>query len=385
MNLFEQLLASPEILAGVLGGLAILATALIVSRRRPADGSATQTPRSQDTTPPKTTATELQKPVAAITRTDTAADVAAIQDLDRAGWLGRLRQGLDHTRQNLVSGLKALFTEATRVDDTLLAKIHETLFRADVGVTTADRLVADLKRRFQGGDSPSWEDIRSALVDEITVLLDVPTNPIVQPGEGPLVILIVGVNGAGKTTTIGKLAAHFMAQDKSVLLAAGDTFRAAAIDQLQVWADRLSIDLVRHKPGSDPAAVAFDAVKAAKARQKDVLLIDTAGRLHNKKELMDELAKIKRVIAKDLPDAPHETWLVIDATTGQNALMQVKAFREAVNLTGLVVTKLDGTAKGGVVIGATVEHQLPIRYVGVGEKAADLRAFAPRDFAESLL
>jgi len=385
VNLFEQLLASPEILAGVLGGLAILATALIVSRRRPADGSATQTPRSQDTTPPKTTATELQKPVAAITRTDTAADVAAIQDLDRAGWLGRLRQGLDHTRQNLVSGLKALFTEATRVDDTLLAKIHETLFRADVGVTTADRLVADLKRRFQGGDSPSWEDIRSALVDEITVLLDVPTNPIVQPGEGPLVILIVGVNGAGKTTTIGKLAAHFMAQDKSVLLAAGDTFRAAAIDQLQVWADRLSIDLVRHKPGSDPAAVAFDAVKAAKARQKDVLLIDTAGRLHNKKELMDELAKIKRVIAKDLPDAPHETWLVIDATTGQNALMQVKAFREAVNLTGLVVTKLDGTAKGGVVIGATVEHQLPIRYVGVGEKAADLRAFAPRDFAESLL
>lgn len=285
-----------------------------------------------------------------------------------------------------MTGLSALFSGGVRFDDALLDKVHETLYRADIGVQTADVLVAALRRRFKAGEeAPAWETVRSALVDEITVLLDIPTKPLVFPDSGPLVILIVGVNGVGKTTSIGKLAAHFLAQDKSVLVAAGDTFRAAAIEQLEVWANRLGIDIVRHNQGGDPAAVAYDAVKAALARKTDVLLIDTAGRLHSKKELMDELAKIRRVVGKDLPGAPHETWLVVDATTGQNALLQIKAFREVVEISGLIVTKLDGTAKGGVVIGATQQHGLPIRYIGVGEKAADLRGFTPREFAESVL
>jgi fused signal recognition particle receptor len=191
--------------------------------------------------------------------------------------------------------------------------------------------------------------------------------------------------GVGKTTTIGKLSARFISEGKTVLLAAADTFRAAAIDQLQTWGQRLGIDVISHQAGSDPAAVAFDAVKAAQARGHDVLIIDTAGRLHNKKELMDELGKINRVIGKDLPGSPHETWLVIDATTGQNANMQVAAFREVVKISGLIITKLDGTAKGGVVVGIADQHQIPIRFIGVGEKASDLRQFSAREFAETLI
>jgi fused signal recognition particle receptor len=198
------------------------------------------------------------------------------------------------------------------------------------------------------------------------------------------VILVVGVNGVGKTTTIGKLSAHFLADDKKVLLAAADTFRAAAIEQLSVWGERLGVDVVKHKQGADPAAVAYDGVKAAMARGTDVLMIDTAGRLHAKQELMEELGKINRIIGRDLPGAPHETWLVIDATTGQNAMQQVKAFSQVVKLSGLVVTKLDGTAKGGVLLSIAEQFKLPIRYVGVGESAADLRPFNPTDFADSL-
>jgi fused signal recognition particle receptor len=213
---------------------------------------------------------------------------------------------------------------------------------------------------------------------------DMEDTPLNKPAEGPFVILVVGVNGVGKTTSIGKLAAHYVAEGKSVMLCAGDTFRAAAIEQLQVWGERIGVPVIKHQQGADPASVAFDAVKAAKARGVDVLLIDTAGRLHNKTELMDELAKVKRVITKEMPAAPHETWLVIDATTGQNAVQQVKAFGELVQLSGLVVTKLDGTAKGGVIIGIKQKFKLPIRYIGVGEKAKDLKEFSARDFAESL-
>jgi fused signal recognition particle receptor len=234
-------------------------------------------------------------------------------------------------------------------------------------------------------EATSWELVASRLKEKASVIMDEAQKvSLRKPEKGPWVILVVGVNGVGKTTSIGKLAAHFLASDKKVLLAAADTFRAAAIEQLSVWGERLGVDVIKHQAGSDPAAVAYDAVKAAMARDTDVLLIDTAGRLHAKAELMAELGKINRIIGRDLPGAPHETWLVVDATTGQNAVQQVKAFKEVVDLTGIIVTKLDGTAKGGVLIGITDQFGIPIRYIGVGEKAADLRLFQSGEYVESL-
>jgi len=310
-------------------------------------------------------------------------------------WLGRLRDGLARTRESLRSSLESLFTGKVTLNADLLERLHEVLYRADIGAQTADKLV-DHVRSVLGKDAiADWEAVRAALREKARSLLapavGQPLNRPEQRGGAPdgqhgdpWVILVVGVNGVGKTTTIGKLSAHFLADDKRVLLGAADTFRAAAIEQLSVWGDRLGVDVIKHKQGSDPAAVAYDAVKAAVARQVDVLLIDTAGRLHAKTELMAELGKINRVIGKDCPGAPHETWLVIDATTGQNAVQQVKAFAEVVKLTGLVVTKLDGTAKGGVILGIVDQFKLPVRYVGVGEKAVDLRPFVAADYADSL-
>jgi fused signal recognition particle receptor len=314
-----------------------------------------------------------------------AEELAEIRADDQASWMQRLRQGLSKTRSHLKDNLSRLLG-GQKLDDQTLEQVHEVLFRSDMGVETADHLVDVLRKRFGGQNTaPDWSVISSELKQAISESLQgVEDTALNAPKEGPFVILVVGVNGVGKTTSIGKLAARFVAEGKSVLLCAGDTFRAAAIEQLQVWGDRLGVPVIKHQQGADPASVAFDAVKAAKARGVDVLLIDTAGRLHSKTELMDELAKIKRVIAKEMPDAPHETWLVIDATTGQNAVQQVKAFGELVQLTGLVVTKLDGTAKGGVIIGIKRKFKLPIRYIGVGEKAKDLKEFSARDFAESM-
>lgn len=314
-----------------------------------------------------------------------AEELAEIRSDDQASWLQRLRQGLSKTRSHLKDNLSRLLG-GQKLDDQTLEQVHEVLFRSDMGVETADHLVDILRKRFGGqSTAPDWSVISTELKQAVTESLQgAEDTALNKPNEGPFVILVVGVNGVGKTTSIGKLAARFVAEGKSVLLCAGDTFRAAAIEQLQVWGDRLGVPVIKHQQGADPASVAFDAVKAAKARGVDVLLIDTAGRLHNKTELMDELAKVKRVIAKEMPNAPHETWLVIDATTGQNAVQQVKAFGELVQLTGLVVTKLDGTAKGGVIIGIKRKFRLPIRYIGVGEKAKDLKEFSPQDFAESL-
>ncbi|MCX6130394.1 MAG: signal recognition particle-docking protein FtsY [Proteobacteria bacterium] len=300
-------------------------------------------------------------------------------------WMRRLRAGLDKTRQNLKDNISRLIG-GQKLDEKILEQVHEVLFRGDMGTETADLLVNVLRRKFGNqNEAPSWEIIADELRIAVTECMSTPDEAAIKISrDGPTVILVVGVNGVGKTTSIGKLAARYVAEGKSVLLCAGDTFRAAAIEQLQVWGDRIGVPLIKHQQGSDPASVAFDAVKAAKSRGMDTLLIDTAGRLHNKSELMDELAKIKRVIAKELPDAPHETWLVIDATTGQNAVQQVKAFGELVQLTGLIVTKLDGTAKGGVIIGIKQRFKLPIRYIGVGEKAQDLKEFSAPDFAASL-
>lgn len=312
-------------------------------------------------------------------------DVEDIRKTDRASWLKRLAQGLAKTRTALKTSIEGLLTGKTKIDQDVLERLHEALYRADIGVATADKLVDRVKRELAKDDSASWTAVSGALKAEALAILEKPASPATSPPLGtPWVILVVGVNGVGKTTTIGKLAAHFLAADKKVLLAAADTFRAAAIEQLQVWGQRLGVDVIAHKQGADPAAVAYDGVKAAISRKADVLLIDTAGRLHSKHELMAELDKINRAIGKDLPGAPHETWLVIDATTGQNAFAQVKAFKEVVTVSGLVVTKLDGTAKGGVIIGVTDQFGLPIRFVGVGEKASDLRGFEPKDFAESL-
>ena len=298
-------------------------------------------------------------------------------------WAERLFLGLGKTRDQLTNNIASLF-KGKKIDSELLEKLHELLFKADIGPTTADYLTDLVEKNFGTSSSaPEWGEVRAFLSKEIEIILTPERNTVVPP-NGPQVVLVVGVNGVGKTTSIGKLAASYLSDNKRVLLCAADTFRAAAIDQLKVWADRLGIEVIYHKQGSDPAAVAFDSVKAAVSRDADLLLIDTAGRLHNKKDLMEELHKIKRVICKDLPEAPHETWLVVDATSGQNVFQQIRSFNEVVNITGLVVTKLDGTAKGGVIIGAAKEFGLPIRYIGVGEKAEDLRAFSPKDFAASL-
>ena len=330
-------------------------------------------------------AAPLQAPLAIVRPAAMRPDVEEIRHTDAASWRERWTLGLARTRDSLRGSLQSIFGLKARIDASMLENLHEALYRADIGVATADKLVDHVRKNMKQDETASWEAVAGRLKEQAGAILDVPQKtPLRIPDSGPWVILVVGVNGVGKTTTIGKLAAHFLAADKKVLLAAADTFRAAAIEQLSVWGERLGVDVVKHQAGSDPAAVAYDAVKAALSRGTDVLLIDTAGRLHAKAELMAELGKINRIIGRDLTGAPHETWLVVDATTGQNAVQQVKAFKEVVDLTGLVVTKLDGTAKGGVLIGITDQFGLPIRYVGVGEKAVDLRPFSPQEYVESL-
>lgn len=302
---------------------------------------------------------------------------------DDISWSLRLKQGLQKTRNHLATNFSRLIS-GNKIDEAVLEEIHELLYRADVGPKTADHLTEVIRSNFARGQQPEWEEVKLCLQQAILEIFEkayVPEKKI----EGPRVILVVGVNGVGKTTSIGKLAAHFASDGKQVMLCAADTFRAAAIDQLKVWGERLNIPVIHQNQGSDPAAVAYDAVKAAVARNSDILLIDTAGRLHNKKDLMEELAKIRRVISKDLPTAPHDTWLVIDATTGQNAFQQIRAFNEVTDLNGVIVTKLDGTAKGGVIIGATQEFQLPVKFIGVGEKSSDLRKFEAKPFVDSII
>jgi fused signal recognition particle receptor len=337
------------------------------------------------TTEPKPEATGEQKAVSSASQPATAAaGQQATQPIlpTEESWLEWLSRGMQKTRSSLTTSLTQLLTGKKVLDADTLEQLHQVLYRADTGVKTSDRLVNDVRGKLQG--EVTWPSLRLCLTESIAGILTEANKSPFQIAHKPTVILIVGVNGVGKTTTIGKLANYFVNQGKSVLLAAGDTYRAAAIEQLSTWGERLGVDVIRHQQGSDPAAVAFDAVKAAQARGSDVVIIDTAGRLHNRNDLMQELAKINRSINRQIPDAPHETWLVIDATTGQNAFMQVKAFSEVVKLSGLVVTKLDGTAKGGVVIGVTDQFHLPIRFLGLGEKATDLRPFVARDFAESL-
>lgn len=300
------------------------------------------------------------------------------------GFLDQLKQGLSKTRESLTAKIETTILGYADIDDGLLDELEEILIMADVGVATTETLMKAVRQGIKKKEIREPGDLKPFLEKEITALLLKGGAGIRMAANGPTVLLIVGVNGAGKTTTIGKLSAFYHHYGKKVMLAAADTFRAAASDQLAIWGERTAAEVIRHEEGSDPAAVVFDAVKAAKARQIDILLVDTAGRLQTKTNLMAELEKINRVIAREIPGAPHETLLVLDATTGQNAVSQAKLFTQAAPVTGVVLTKLDGTAKGGVVIGIKAELGIPIKWIGVGEAVEDLRPFAAEDFAKAL-
>lgn len=296
------------------------------------------------------------------------------------GYFRRLKDQLSKTRKTFSVGFDKIFAGKKRVDDDLLEELEELLITSDIGVQTALTLI----EKISSSKITAVDQIRSLLKDEILSILQPPESAPEQSVSAPRVIMVVGVNGTGKTTTIGKLAARATASGKKVLIAAADTFRAAAIEQLMIWAERANADIVKHQEMADPAAVAFDAVAAASARGADMVLIDTAGRLHTKVNLMEELKKIKRTISKKIPDAPHEVLLVLDATTGQNALSQAQLFNDAIGITALALTKLDGTAKGGIVISICNTLEIPLKYIGIGEKIEDLQKFDATQFVEAL-
>ena len=300
------------------------------------------------------------------------------------GWLARLKAGLSRSSGKLGDGISGIFTKR-KLDDDALEELEELLISADLGVATAAKLAAGLAReRFDKDVSP--EEVRGALAADVAGILEPVAQPlVVDPAHRPHVVLVVGVNGSGKTTTIGKIAKSESDQGCKVMLAAGDTFRAAAIDQLKIWGERTSCEVVAKAPGADASGLAYEALERARSEGVDLLLIDTAGRLHNKADLMAELQKIIRVLKKLDPEAPHDCLLVLDATTGQNAHAQVETFKQLVQVTGLIVTKLDGSARGGVLVALAERFGLPVHAIGVGESAEDLRPFAARDFARSLM
>lgn len=300
------------------------------------------------------------------------------------GFFSKIKEGLAKTRQNVTSRLQGMFDSFTGANDEFFDELEETLILSDVGVDLATKTVDELRENVKRKGLHGAEEVRGELerlLKEILHFEDIAIHTETKPS----IILVIGVNGVGKTTTIGKLAARYVSEGKKVLLCAGDTFRAAAAEQLTIWAERSGADIVRHEEGSDPGAVIFDGIAAAKARGADVIICDTAGRLHNKQNLMNELAKIDRIITRELPEASRENLLVIDATTGQNGLIQAKQFSEAAKVTGLVLTKLDGTARGGIVFAVAGELGIPVKLVGVGEKVGDLIDFDGDDFVRALL
>ncbi len=297
----------------------------------------------------------------------------------------KIKEGLAKTRSVVGGALRRLIGKGRTIDQAFLNQLEDTLLQADIGVTKTEEIIAELKLKYKAGELAPGEELLDLLKRSLRAELQAPVEQeLAWATNGPTIVLIVGVNGAGKTTTIAKLAKRYKDQGKSVLIAAGDTYRAAAIEQLSIWAERAGVDIIKTHDGGDAAAVAFDAVAAAEARKADLVLIDTAGRLHNKEHLMRELEKIRRVIQKRLPTAPHETLLVLDATAGQNAIQQAKVFGAAMGVTGLVLTKLDGTAKGGVTITIRRELKLPVRFIGVGEQIEDLQPFDPDAFIEAI-
>ncbi len=316
------------------------------------------------------------------TDADTAPDSTEKQE---KGFFARLKERLSKTRSSIAGRLDRIVLGKKQITGDLLEELEEILFTSDLGVEATQDLIDIVQDKVARKTLKDPEKLKATLKDQILQFLNVPPAQRRSPEPGqPLVIMVVGVNGVGKTTTIGKAAALFKQENKKVMLVAADTFRAAAIEQLEIWSQRADTEFVKQKPGADPSAVVFDALEAAMSRDIDVVLIDTAGRLHTKKNLMDELQKVYRVAGKKLPGAPHETWLVLDATTGQNAISQAQMFNEALGITDIVLTKLDGTAKGGIVVGISHQLKLPVRYIGIGEKVEDLRPFDPEEFVNAI-
>lgn len=295
----------------------------------------------------------------------------------------KLKQGLTRTKEAITGKVNEVFSNFRKVDENLLEELEEALILSDVGAETAMKIVDNLRKRIKLEKIEDSEKVKDALKEEIYKILTEKDNSL-NLSTKPAIMLVVGVNGAGKTTSIGKIAANLKAEGKKVLVAAADTFRAAAIEQLEVWTERAGVDIIKRPEGSDPASVVFDAISKAKSGDYDVVIIDTAGRLHTKKNLMDELGKMQRIIDRELPDAAKEILIVLDGTTGQNALIQAKEFSEVTNITGIILTKLDGTAKGGVVIGICSELNVPVKLIGVGEKIEDLQVFNAEEFAKAL-
>jgi fused signal recognition particle receptor len=333
--------------------------------------------------PPPPAATKAPEPVVPVVSTDvlpvSERPAKALSKKDVAG----IRKGLAATRGGFIARLTALFTGKKEIDPSILEELEEVMLSSDVGVKTTQAILERLRDRLAKNELADADAVWSALRAEATRILSVGGGALKDAGK-PTVVLMVGVNGVGKTTSIGKLGTRYTNEGKKVLLAAGDTFRAAAVQQLEVWGKRIGVDVVKGKEGADPGAVAFEATTKAKEAGADLLLVDTAGRLHTKAPLMDEIKKVRKTIAKAMEGAPHETLLVLDATTGQNALTQAALFKEAVDLTGIILTKLDGTAKGGIVLGICDELKVPVRYIGLGERAEDLREFQVDEFVEAL-
>ncbi len=300
----------------------------------------------------------------------------------KKGFFAKIKAGLNKTRQNIMSGVEQVLKSFTKIDEELFEELEEALIMADIGVETSVFIMDKVRDIVKSEHISEVSEIKGVIVRVITEMLEEDNTEFNI--ESPSVILVIGVNGVGKTTTIGKLTHNFKEQNKKVILAAADTFRAAAIDQLQVWGERSGVDVIKHQENSDPGAVVYDAVQAAKARNADILICDTAGRLHNKKNLMEELRKISKIINREFENANVEVLLVLDATTGQNALQQAKLFKEVADITGIVLTKLDGTAKGGIVIAIKNELKIPVRFIGVGEGIDDLQEFNASDFAKAL-
>lgn len=300
------------------------------------------------------------------------------------GFFDKLKNGLNKTKKSFDEKINTVFSSFRKVDEDFLEELEEILIMSDIGMDTSIKIINNLRERIKKEKIEDEEDVKKALREEMQKILDV-TNKNLQLNTKPSVILVVGVNGVGKTTSIGKMANRLAKDGKKVVVAAADTFRAAAVEQLEIWAKRSGADIVKREEGVDPASVVYDAIKITKQNDADVLIVDTAGRLHNKKYLMDELNKIQKVINKEMSEADKEVLLVIDGTTGQNAISQVKAFKEEADITGLVLTKLDGTAKGGVVIGIVEENKIPVKFIGVGEQIDDMEIFDAEDFVKAII
>ena len=306
------------------------------------------------------------------------------QEHKKKGFFATLVQGLTKTRENILGGVDQVLKSFQKIDEELFEELEEALIMADIGVPTTMKIIESLREEVKKQKITNVEDLKRILSEIIADLLQDEDAGLLDLEKTPMILLVIGVNGVGKTTTIGKLAYQIRSQDKKVLLAAADTFRAAAIDQLKIWGNRAGVDVIHHQEGSDPGAVIYDAIQAAKSRKVDVLICDTAGRLHNKKNLMEELKKLFRIINREYPEAKKEVLLVLDSTTGQNALQQAKLFKETTDITGIILTKLDGTAKGGIVLAIKSELGIPVKYIGVGEGMNDLQPFNSKQFSQAL-